>query len=230
MVRFRQTTGLTFFEAGFLAEASVDAQRRYYDSCIDSLGVDSRCAGRRGVRRATDPNTRGATALAREVHWLADLYAWGKGPSEQHVLDRAFAWVLGHLPDDATATLVWGDARPANTVVRDFEVVALLDWELATLGPPELDVFWFLEMNRMRANGRSLPGFPSDAATIAGYEARTGRQVRDADFHKVYAALKVAVLMLRYLRVAVDRGQIPERHHVLTDNTATRRRLDELLA
>ncbi len=219
----------TFFEAGFLAEASVDAQRRYYDSCIDSLAsihaapVDGAFVGQ------LTRNTRGATALAREVHWLADLYAWGKGPSEQHVLDRAFAWVLGHLPDDATATLVWGDARPANTVVRDFEVVALLDWELATLGPPELDVFWFLEMNRMRANGRSLPGFPSDAATIAGYEARTGREVRDADFHTVYAALKVAVLMLRYLRVAVDRGQIPEHHHVLTDNTATRR-LDELLA
>ena len=30
-------------------------------------------------------NTRGATALAREVHWLADLYEWGKGPAEQRV-------------------------------------------------------------------------------------------------------------------------------------------------
>ena len=219
----------TFFEAGFLAEASVDAQRRYYDSCIDSIASIHAAPVDEALVGQLTRNTRGATALAREVHWLADLYAWGKGPADQPVLDRAFAWVLGHLPDDATAMLLWGDARPANTVVRDFEVVALLDWELATLGPPELDVFWFLEMNRMRANGRSLPGFPSDAATIAGYEARTGRAIRDADFHKVYAALKVAVLMLRYLRVAVDRGQIAEHHHVLTDNTATRR-LDELLA
>ncbi len=164
------------------------------------------------------------------MHWLADLYEWGKGPTEQP--SDSIAPLHGcwrNLPNDATATLLWGDARPANTVVRDFEVVALLDWELATLGPPELDVFWFLEMNRMRANGRSLPGFPSDAATIAGYEARTGREIRDADFHTVYAALKVAVLMLRYLRVAVDRGQIAGASPVLTDNTATRR-LDELLA
>ena len=219
----------TFFEAGFLADASVDAQRRFYDSCIDSIACIHRAPVDEALVAQLTRRTRGATALAREVHWLADLYAWGKGPAEQRVLDRAFAWVLGHLPDDATATLLWGDARPANTVVRDFEVVALLDWELATLGPPELDVFWFLEMNRMRANGRSLPGFPSDAATIAGYEACTGRAIRDADFHKVYAALKVAVLMLRYLRAAVERGQIAEHHHVLTDNTATRR-LDELLA
>jgi aminoglycoside phosphotransferase (APT) family kinase protein len=162
------------------------------------------------------------------VRWLAELYEWGRGPAEQPPLERAFAWLLAHLPDDPSATLLWGDARPANTIVRDFRVAALLDWELATLGPPELDLFWFLEMNRMRANGCSLPGFPSDAAAIAGYEARAGATIRDADFHAVYAALKVAVLMLRYLRVAVDRGQIPEHHHVLTDNTATRR-LRELL-
>jgi aminoglycoside phosphotransferase (APT) family kinase protein len=88
--------------------------------------------------------------------------------------------------------------------------------------------FWFLEMNRNARQRTLAAGFLSDAATIAGYEARTGRVIRDADFHTVYAALKVAVLMLRYLRVAVERGQIAENHHVLTDNTATRR-LDELL-
>jgi aminoglycoside phosphotransferase (APT) family kinase protein len=218
----------TFFEAGFLAEASIDAQRRFYDSCIDSIASIHHAPVDEALVSQLTRVTRGATALEREVHWLADLYEWGKGPAEQRILDRAFAWVLGNLPDDATATLLWGDARPANTVVRDFEVVALLDWELATLGPPELDVFWFLEMNRMRANGRSLPGFPSDAAALAGYEARTGRKIRDAEFHTLYAALKVAVLMLRYLRAAVERGQIPEHHAVLTDNTATRR-LDELL-
>jgi aminoglycoside phosphotransferase (APT) family kinase protein len=162
------------------------------------------------------------------VRWLAELFEWGKGPAPQPLLDRAFTWVLANLPNDASAVLLWGDARPANTVVRDFRIAALLDWELATLGPPELDLFWFLAMNRMRANGRSLPGFPSDAETIASYAAHTGRTIRDERFHTVYAALKVAVLMLRYLRVAVDHGRMPEDHTVLTDNTATRR-LNELL-
>lgn len=219
----------TLFEAGFLADASADAQRCFHDSCIDAIASVHATPVDAALVAQLTRSAAGATALAREVHWLADLYDWGKGPAEQPMLDRAFAWVLGHLPDDASTTLLWGDARPANTVVRDFRVVALLDWELATLGPPELDLFWFLEMNRMRANGRSLPGFPSDAAAIAGYEARAGHAIRDADFHAVYTALKVAVLMLRYLRVALDRGQIPEHHCVLTENTATRR-LQELLA
>ncbi len=218
----------TFFEAGFLADANVDAQRRFHDSCIDAIAAIHATPVDDALAAQLARNSAGTTALEREARWLADLYEWGKGPAEQPVLERAFAWVLGNLPDDASATLLWGDARPANTVVRDFQVVALLDWELATLGPPELDLFWFLEMNRMRANGRSLPGFPADAATIAAYELRAGHTMRDADFHATYAALKVAVLMLRYLRVAVDRGQMPERHHVLTDNTATRR-LQELL-
>jgi len=218
----------TFSEAGFLAEADVRAQRRFYDNCIDALAsihetrVDASCAAKLARGSA------GTTALEKEVRWLSDLSNWGRGPAPQPTLERAFAWVLANLPNDASAVMLWGDARPANMVVRDFEIVALLDWELASLGPAELDLFWFLEMNRMRANGRSLPGFPTSAATITGYEARSGRIVRNAEFYTLYSALKIAVLMLRHLRVAVDRGQIPEHHRVLTDNTATRR-LRELL-
>ncbi len=218
----------TFFEAGFLADASAQAQRRFYDSCIDAIAsIHATPLDGALVARLTRTGT-GATALEREVRWLADLFDWGKGPAAQPLLDRAFTWVLANLPDDPSATLLWGDARPANTVVRDFRIVALLDWELATLGPPELDLFWFLEMNRMRANGRTLPGFLSDAETIASYAARTSRTIRDERFHTMYAALKVAVLMLRYLRVAVDHGRMPADHPVLTDNTATRR-LNDLL-
>lgn len=218
----------TFFEAGFLADASAEAQRRFYDGCIDAIASIHATPLDAAITARLTRTNAGATALEREVRWLADLYEWGRGPAPQPLLDRAFTWVLANLPDDVSACLLWGDARPANTVVREFRIAALLDWELATLGPPELDLFWFLEMNRMRANGRSLPGFRSDAETLAHYAARARRTIRDERFHTVYAALKVAVLMLRYLRVSVDHGRMPADHPVLTHNTATRR-LDELL-
>ena len=75
------------------------------------------------------------------------------------------------LPDDDTAGLLWGDARPANVVVRDFVPAGLLDFELATLGPPELDVFWLIEMNRMRSRGQLPPGYLDERETIEAYEA-----------------------------------------------------------
>ena len=113
-------------------------------------------------------------------------------------------------------------------VVREFSPAALLDWELATLGPPELDVFWFLEMNRMRSRGQLLPGFLDAAQTLCEYERMTGYATRDHRWHEVFAAAKVAVLMLRHLVVRSALGDLPEDHAVMTDNIATRR-LRELL-
>jgi aminoglycoside phosphotransferase (APT) family kinase protein len=213
----------TFAEAGFLFTASVEEQRRFHGSFLDVLAALHSLPIDPALARMLERLGRGETALERRVSWLEELCRWGRGPAEQPVLERAFAWIARHLPADNRASLVWGDARPANAVVRDFRVVAMLDWELAALGPPELDLFWFLEMNRMRSNGRPLPGFLAPDEAIADYESRADHSVRDAHFHQVFAALQVAVLMLRHLRVAVERGELDEGHKVMTDNTATRR-------
>ena len=42
----------------------------------------------------------------------------------------------------------WGDARIGNIIYRDFEPVAVLDWEMAGLGPPALDLGWMIYLHR----------------------------------------------------------------------------------
>ncbi|WP_439815497.1 phosphotransferase family protein [Zavarzinia sp. CC-PAN008] len=213
----------SFMEAGWLFDASEAEQRLFHDECIAALAslhaVDVAGLGLDRLARTT----AGATALAREVAWLHDLFQWGRGAQPQPVLDRGFAWAREHLPDFTDRGLLWGDARPANMVVRDFRIAALLDWELATLGPPEFDLFWFLEMNRMRARGRPLPGFRDEADAIRLYQDLSGRTVRDAAWFRHHAALRTAVLMLRHLLVRVAAGDMPPDHPVLTDNVALRR-------
>jgi aminoglycoside phosphotransferase (APT) family kinase protein len=108
-------------------------------------------------------------------------------------------------------------------VLAEFRIAALLDWELATLGPGELDLFWFLEMNAMRSRGRPLPGFRDEAGALALYERETGRKVRAEDWFRDFSALKVAVLMLRHLLQRVDAGLLPADHPVLADNVSLRR-------
>ena len=138
-------------------------------------------------------------------------------------------------PDDEPASdrFLWGDARPANMVLDEhFAVVGLLDWELACSGPGELDVAWFCEMNRMRAEGMGispLPGFPDAATTWAQWSAAVGRPPRYVEWHQRYAAYKVAVLMQLFLRVMVESGRLPVGHRLLHDNPGIRR-LGELFA
>jgi aminoglycoside phosphotransferase (APT) family kinase protein len=212
-----------FSEAGFLFEAAPAVQRAVHDEMIRALAalhaLDPGAAGLAALARETP----GTTHLARELAWLEDLFRWGGGPAPQPVIEAGFARAWEGLPNMADAGLVWGDARPANMVLADFRIAALLDWELATLGPGELDLFWFLEMNAMRARGRPLPGFRDEADAVALYERETGRAVREADWFRHFSALKIAVLMLRHLLQRVDAGLLPADHSVLTDNVSLRR-------
>lgn len=213
----------TLFEAGFLFEASAADQRRFHEAFLDAMAALHTAPRSADTAAKLVRSNAGPTALARELAWLRGVFDWDHGPAPQPVIAQALDRLERRLPDDAREVMLWGDARPANVVVRDFAPVALLDWELASLGPPEMDVFWLLEMNHMRSKGRLLPGFLDDAGSIARYEGLTGFSLRDADWHILFAATKVSLLMLRHLLVRAACGDMPADHPILTENISTRR-------
>jgi aminoglycoside phosphotransferase (APT) family kinase protein len=97
------------------------------------------------------------------------------------VLERAFAWLEDHWPHDPGPTVLsWGDSRIGNVMYRHFAPVAVLDWEMAALGPRELDLAWMVFLHRFfedLAIRYGLPGMPSflrrdDVA--ASYATSTG--------------------------------------------------------
>ena len=213
----------TFFEAGFLADARDVDRRRFHAALVRALAALHRAPVSPGLRTALARDGGGATALACELIWLREVFAWGGGVAPQPAIAAAFDQLAATMPGDDTAVLLWGDARPANVVVRDFKPAALLDFELASLGPPELDVFWLIEMNRMRSRGRLPPGYLNERETIEAYEGLSGRTLRHANWYTLFSATKVAVLMLRHLKVRAELGDMPADHPVMTDNVATRR-------
>ncbi len=213
----------TFFEAGFLFEASDAERNRFHRSLVDALATLHHTTLSPDLRASLAREEAGDTALARELAWLRHVFDWGGGEAPQPFIAHAFDRLAATLPDDDTAMLLWGDARPANVVVRDFAPAGLLDFELASLGPPELDVFWLIEMNRMRSRGQLPSGYLDERETIEAYEAVTGRRPGGAGWYTLFSATKVAVLMLRHLKVRAALGDMPADHPVMTDNVATRR-------
>jgi aminoglycoside phosphotransferase (APT) family kinase protein len=219
-----------FAEAGWLFDATVDEQRRFYRGLLAAIAevhaVDRRHPKLPAAIRDARPSLRS------EVDGLRDLHHWGAEADLHPTIERGFDWALRNLPATSDACLLWGDARPANAVEAAFAPVALLDWELAGVGPAALDVAWFLEMNRMRTTGSGvppLPGFLSDEETVADYEHAAGRALADLGWYRRYAALKMAVLMERHLRVAIARGKLRPGHRLIRDNVALRR-VEELLS
>lgn len=219
----------SFAEAGWLFDAPFEDQRTFYISLLAAItdvhAIDWRPALACLVRATGNP-------LQAEIHWLRQLHLWGAGTERHPTIERGFERILRTMPAPSDACLLWGDARPANVVETEFRPAALLDWELATIGPAELDIAWFLEMNRMRTTGAGvapLPGFLPDDETVACYQRLSGRTLTDLGWYRRYAALKMAVLMERHLRVAIARGALRQGHRLLKDNVALRR-VEALLA
>jgi aminoglycoside phosphotransferase (APT) family kinase protein len=213
----------SFAEAGWLFDASFEEQRTFYVGLLAAIAdvhaVDWRPRLASLARATGDP-------LRGEVDWLRELHRWGTGTQRHATIERGFDKLADRMPASSPPCLLWGDARPANVVETAFQPAALLDWELAGIGPAELDIAWFLEMNRMRTVGAgvpSLPGFLSDDETVACYQRLSGRRLADLAWYRQHAALKMAVLMERHLRVAIARGALRRGHRLLEDNVALRR-------
>ncbi|MCI0547716.1 MAG: phosphotransferase [Candidatus Rokubacteria bacterium] len=150
---------------------------------------------------------------ARQIHrWVSQYRASETEPIP--AMEKLIAWLPEHIPADDTTTLVHGDFRLGNTIVHPTEprIIAVLDWELSTLGHPLSD----LAYNAMpyRLSGESMEGFqgadlaalgmPSEEQYLADYCRRTGRSgIDDWEFYVAFSMFRLAAIaqgiMGRYL-------------------------------
>jgi aminoglycoside phosphotransferase (APT) family kinase protein len=156
----------------------------------------------------------GATPLRRHV---AHTRAWYEFAHEGHrsdLVEQGFRWLDDHWPThEGDAVVSWGDSRIGNVMYREFEPVAVLDWEMAALGPRELDLAWLVNAHGVfehLASGFELAGMPQflrvdDVAQE--YERLTGYTPRDLDFYLTYAAVEWAIVFLRTGLRAVHFGE-----------------------
>jgi aminoglycoside phosphotransferase (APT) family kinase protein len=155
------------------------------------------------------------TPLRRHVADQWEYYRWVSGDRPQPLLERCFAWLDDHWPDDEGPTVLsWGDSRIGNVLYRDFEPVAVLDWEMAAVAPRELDLAWMVFLHRFfedLAIQLELPGMPDflrldDVAAV--YERASGHTPRHLRFFVMYAALRHGIVMTRVQQRSVHFGEI----------------------
>ena len=145
------------------------------------------------------------SALRRHVDATRGFYEWvvaDQPPSP--LIERAFDWLEVNWPaDEGETVLSWGDSRIGNVIYDGFDPVAVLDWEMASLAPREVDLAWMVFLHRFFeevAWVMELPGMrhfmhPDDV--VPYYEQLTGYTVRDLGWHTTYAALRHAAIMYR---------------------------------
>jgi len=155
--------------------------------------------------------------LARQVkRWTEQYVAARSRPIEP--MDVLSSWLVEHVPPEEPATLTHGDFRLDNLVFHPTEprVVAVLDWELSTLGNPLADLAYnclayYLPTRHGALQGLlgseiAALGIPSEPDYVAAYATRTGRgAIPDWDFYLAFGLFRVASIV-EGVRARAEKG------------------------
>jgi aminoglycoside phosphotransferase (APT) family kinase protein len=162
-----------------------------------------------------DPAEVGLAGFGRPAGFMErQLRRWSKQweatkVAELPALDALRDELVRELPDQPVASIVHGDYRLDNTILhptRPGSVVAVLDWEMSTLGDPFTDLgallsFWAEESDpdvllaaRIVAPVTMASGFPSRAEVVERYARRTGFDVSDIAWYQAFSHFKLAVV------------------------------------
>lgn len=131
-------------------------------------------------------------------------------------MDKLIEWLPNHIPPGEDSSIVHGDFRLDNMIFHPTEprVLALLDWELSTIGHPLADfsyhcMSWHIPPGDFRGIGgldlKAL-GIPSEKDYIAKYCERTGKTVRaeDFNFYLAYNMFRMAGILQGIMKRYVD--------------------------
>ncbi|MDQ4124491.1 MAG: phosphotransferase family protein [Actinomycetota bacterium] len=124
-------------------------------------------------------------------------------------LEAIGEWLAANRPPETETTLVHGDYKLDNVVFAAGpppRLVAILDWEMSTLGDPLADLGWMVSFWREAGEDESdvftrtarvtaLPGFQSRADLVERYATKTGRDVSHLNWYQVLAVWKLAILL-----------------------------------
>lgn len=162
---------------------------------------------------ALDPEAIGLGDYGKPGNYFArQIHVWGKQYATADVprsaaMERLIEWLPANVPDDASTSIVHGDYGLNNMIIHPSEprIVAILDWELSTLGHPLADLTYHLA-GRLSPGGqfeglsddrlREL-GIPTRDEYVRAYCERTGRGegIPDLDFYLAFHLFRTAGIM-----------------------------------
>src|SRR5215472_1835932 len=145
--------------------------------------------------------------LERQVKGWIERY-YGSKTHELPEVETISAWIKAHMPAQTGASLVHNDYKYDNMVLSSEDItriVAVLDWEMCTLGDPLTDLgtalaYWVqaddpLDVRPARWGPTAVAGSLTRAQLLERYQKKTGSDVSHIVFYYVFALFKTAVII-----------------------------------
>ncbi|MDX1589128.1 MAG: phosphotransferase family protein [Oleiphilaceae bacterium] len=174
--------------------------RSVIDKLVDLHQVDYKAAGLEHIGK-------GAGYVERQIT------GWSERFRKAHTEDvgdceKVMAWLKEKMPEDHSICIIHNDFRFDNAVLNPdnpFEVIGILDWEMATLGDPLMDLgntlaYWVQKddegpFQMMRRQPTHRPGMMTRREVVDYYLERSGIEIDNFDYYEVYGLFRLAVIM-----------------------------------
>ena len=194
--------GIIYRDTAALASLSADDARRASEALVDVLAaihsVDYREAGLAEFGRPDG-------FLERQVRRWGEQWERSK-TRELPAVDELARRLRAALPESGPPTIVHGDYRLDNTMMAlddPGRIVAVLDWEMSTLGDPLTDLglfllYWGQADAQVIATGAAIntqAGFMTRDEVVARYADVSGRAVDHMDWYEILASYKLAIIV-----------------------------------
>lgn len=186
-----------------LPEQTPAERSAIYDAMLETLvslqSIDYKAIGLEGFGKTTD-------YMARQIHRWSKIYVASE-TTKIPLMDKLNEWLPKNIPDSQEVCVIHGDYRLDNMILHPTEdrVVAVLDWELSTLGHPLGDFTyhmapWFIpalddRISSLEGLDFAALGIPSADAYLARYCELSGRDsIEHLQFYKAYVVWRLAAI------------------------------------
>ena len=178
---------------GRIAEAFIDTFAELHAVAYDAAGLNEL--------------GRPEGYVQRQVEGWARRYQRAR-TDDIPAMERVATWLAEHQPVESGASLIHNDYKYDNLILDPTDwsqVIAVLDWEMATLGDPLMDLgsslgYWVDPddppvMQQLQLSPTTLPGNPTRSDLVQRYAQASGRDVGPVVFYYVYGLFKLAVIV-----------------------------------
>ncbi len=170
------------------------------DRLIDLHSIDYRAAGLSDLGKPEG-------YVRRQIDGWSRRYVDARTPNAPSY-DRVMKWLDEKTPPEVGACVIHGDYRFDNVVLNPdnpLEVIGVLDWEMATIGDPLMDLgnslaYWMqrgdpILLRIMRLQPTHLKGMMTRDEVVDYYCRKTGIEIETFDFYRIYGLFRLVVIM-----------------------------------
>jgi len=174
--------------------------RNVVDRLINLHSIDYKAAGLADLGKPVG-------YVRRQIEGWSRRYVDARTPNAPSY-DRVMQWLDEKMPPEVGASVIHGDYRFDNVVLNPknpLEVIGVLDWEMATIGDPLMDLgnslaYWMqrgdpILLRIMRLQPTHLKGMMTRHEVVDYYCRKTGIEIETFDFYRIYGLFRLVVIM-----------------------------------